>query len=370
MTNLSEMQSDIGRLIADLAPAQVPDAQEVLAARERLDWRRAQELKRRAPEGADPADAAAVQARRSLLARFSVPWRVASGGFAAALALSLLVAFTPQGGSAAAAFLAQFRSQQVSAVEITPQSQADIVRSMNALGNLGTVQVPGAATSGEPQAVARQVAAESRTVTPAQAAQTVGFALITPDPDTLPAGLTRTPSVKVSPASQVRFTFDKATAQAYYQSTGHPEVSLPDKFNGAALSVSIPSAAILSYGTGDASKDELVVVQAGELVVDVQGNVSLPEMRDFLLGLPGLPPAVVSQLRQIQNWNDTLPIPVPVDKVHWKSMTIDGSPGLLLNDNSGVGSAVVWHANGHLYGVAGTLKANELKRVADSLAVR
>jgi hypothetical protein len=112
------------------------------------------------------------------------------------------------------------------------------------------------------------------------------------------------------------------------------------------------------------------VVQAGELVVDVQGNVSLPEMRDFLLGLPGLPPVVVSQLRQIQNWNDTLPIPVPVDKVNWQSTTFTGGQGLLLNDNSGVGSAAIWHANGHLYGVAGTLKGADLKRVADSLAVR
>ncbi|HYW87681.1 MAG TPA: hypothetical protein VFB50_07920, partial [Chloroflexota bacterium] len=289
---------------------------------------------------------------------------------AAALALTLLVAFTPQGGSAAAAFLAQFRSQQVSAVEITPQSQADIVRSMNALGNLGTVQVPGGGTAADPQAVARQAAAQSRTATAAEAVKVVGFDLATPDPARLPAGLSKTPTIKVSPGTQVRFTFDKAKAQAYYRSTGHPEVSLPDKFNGAALSVSIPSAALLSYGSGSASKDELIVAQAGELVVDVQGNVSLPEMRDFLLSLPGLPPTVVSQLKQIQNWNDTLPIPVPVDQVHWQSTTINGSQGLLLNDNSGVGSAAVWHANGHLYGVAGTLKADELKRVADSLAVR
>jgi hypothetical protein len=372
------MQPDIGELVASLAPEQLPDARAVAAARERLDWRRAQALKRREPEDQDPETAR--QERRSLLARFSTPWRVASGGFAAALLLSVIVAFTPQGGSAAASFLAQFRSQQVSAIEITPQSQADIVRSMNALSNLGTVQVPGAAASGQPATVAKQVAAESRTVTPAQAAQTVGFALATPDPATLPAGLNGAPTVKVSPASQVRFTFDKARAQAYFQSTGHPEVSLPDKFNGAALSVSIPSAAIMSYGSGGTSKQELIVAEAGELVVDVQGNVSLPEMRDFLLGLPGLPPDVVSQLRQIQNWNDTLPIPVPVDHVNWQSTTINGRQGLLLNDNSGVGSAAVWHADEQcrqpdakrpcLYGVAGTLKAADLQRVADSLAVR
>jgi hypothetical protein len=215
--------------------------------------------------------------------------------------------------------------------------------------------------------VARQAVAQSHTATVAEAAQTLGFPLATPDAKTLPANFSQTPTVRVTPASQVRFTIDKAKAQAYFRSTGHPEVNVPDKFDGASLSVTIPQSAVLSYSASGSSRDELVIVEAGELVVDVQGNVSLPEMRDFLLGLPGLPPTVVSQLKQVQNWNNTLPIPVPVDQVHWQSTTINGSQGLLLNDNSGIGSAAVWHTNGHLMGAAGTLKAVDLKNVADSL---
>ena len=101
-------------------------------------------------------------------------------------------------------------------------------------------------------------------------------------------GLDQPPTVQVMPANQVRFTFDKTKASAYFKSTGHPEVSLPDKFDGATLVVSIPSAAVLQYGTSSA-RDALIIGEAGELVVDVQGNVSLDELRDFLLGLPGLP---------------------------------------------------------------------------------
>src|SRR5205823_8444737 len=130
-------------------------------------------------------------------------------------------------------------------------------------------------------------------------------------------------------------------AHAYYQSTGQPNVNMPDKFDGASLVVTMPTAAILNYSGSQTSREDLAVVEAGELVVDVQGNVSLPEMRDFLLGLPGLPPTVVSQLKQIQSWNDTLPIPVPVDQVHWQKVTIHNTEVLLLNDNSGVGSAAV-----------------------------
>jgi hypothetical protein len=302
------------------------------------------------------------------LSRISTPWRIAASGLAAALALTLLLSITPEGRALAAGFLAQFRSQQVTAIEVTPQTQSDIMRTLNALGNLGTVKMPNG-VAGRPEAIARGAADQAKTVTLAEASQAVGFKLETPDPATLPAGLDKTPRVQVMPSSQIRFTFDKTKAAAYFKSTGHPEVTVPDKFDGATLVVSIPAAALLQYGSTGA-KDALLVGQAGELVVDVEGQVTLDEMRDFLLGLPGLPPTVVSQLRQIKSWNQTLPIPVPVDQVNWQSTTFHGSQGLLLNDNSGVGSAAIWYESGHMYGLAGSLKATDLKRIADGLAVR
>ena len=99
--------------------------------------------------------------------------------------------------------------------------------------------------------------------------------------------------------------------------------------------------------------------------------VTLDEMRDFLLSLPGLPSETVQQLRLIRNWSETLPIPIPTDRINWQHATFKNRhQGLLLNDNTGIGSAAIWQADGHLYGLAGSLRATELKRVADSLAVR
>ena len=92
-------------------------------------------------------------------------------------------------------------------------------------------------------------------------------------------------------------------------------------------------------------------------------------MRDYLLSMP-FPPVILNQLKQINSWSDTLPIPVPVDQIHWQQVKIKGNQALLLNDNSGVGSAAIWHADGHLYGVAGSVKATELQKFAESLAVR
>jgi hypothetical protein len=365
VADLREDAASVRETFALLAPIGLPSAAETAVARERLRSQRGQ-----------PAliSLHTQEPVPMFLTRISTPWRVAVGGMAAALTLSLLVAFTPEGSAAAASFLAQFRSQQVAAVEISPQTQSDIIKTLNALGNLGTVKMPGVPggaldAAAKPQAVARGAAEQVKTVSLAEASESVGFALDTPDPATLPPGLDKAPQVKIMPASQVRFTFEKTRALTYFQSTGHPEVSLPDKFDGATLVVSIPSAAILQYGNSGA-RDALIIGEAGELVVDVEGGkVSLPEMRDFLLGLPGMPQSTVSQLKQIQNWNETLPIPIPIDKVNWQSTTFKGNQGLLLNDNSGVGSAAIWHTSGHLYGMAGSLKATDLKRIADSLAV-
>jgi len=73
-------------------------------------------------------------------------------------------------------------------------------------------------------------------------------------------------------------------------------------------------------------------------------------MRDFLLGLPGCPRKrpinclIRTGIRRCQC--------DPTDKVNWKSVDFNGSQGLLLNDNSGVGSAAIWQSGNHLYGLA------------------
>ncbi|HTD80348.1 MAG TPA: hypothetical protein VK898_22115 [Chloroflexota bacterium] len=356
----------IGRSVSALAPTRLPSAAEVASARERLSRPGAGDLQR--PVRTGPGERLRPVGRGGFVSRVSTPWRIAGSGLAAAVALTLVVAFTPGGGAAAASFLAQFRSQQITPIEITPQSQGQIVRTLNALGEYGTIKTGQNGQPTRPEAAVRGAAEQARTVSLGEAAQSVGFTILTPDPATLPAGVDKTPLVRVVPGSQVRFTFDKNKARTYFQSSGHPEVSLPDKFDGATLVVSIPSAAVLEYGN-KTSRNALIVGEAGEVLIDVEGGkVSLPEMRDFLLGLPGLPPAIVSQLKQIQNWNETLPIPVPVDQINWQAASFNKNAGLLLNDNSGVGSAALWHQSGHLYGVAGSLKASDLKPIADSLA--
>ena len=352
-TKLASVRSNASHAAAALdalAAPVVPSVGELAAARARLDDERPEQ---------EPAPSAWL----TWPGRLTTGWRIAGSGLAAAVVLSVGLAVSPDGRALASQFLAQFRSQQVTPIAITPQSQAEMQRTLNQLSTFGLVKAPGYV-----RGAGRNDSQNTTVNSVAEASQRVGFALKTPDPTSLPAGLSPTPRIQVIPADEIRFTFDAAKARAYFQATGHPEVNLPDRFDGTSLVVAMPAAALLQYGQGG-SREALVIGQAGELQVGVDSprNVSLEELRDFLLGLPGIPADTAAQLRSITDWRTTLPIPIPTDKVRWQSASFGGHPGLLLNDNSGVASAAVWQADGHLYGLAGSLKATDLQRVAASL---
>ncbi len=103
--------------------------------------------------------------------------------------------------------------------------------------------------------------------------------------------------------------------------------------------------------------------------VSVEGGATLEEVREYLLSVPGGMPAELSrQLRALDRWESTLPIPVPVGKIAWRETTIHGGQGLVLTDNTGLGSAALWRQpDGRIVGVAGPLKGDELQRVVDSI---
>jgi hypothetical protein len=279
-------------------------------------------------------------------------WRFAFGGLAAAVALVLTLA-TPQGQAAAATFLAQFRSQRLAIVTFDPNQarQTGLFR----LERLGTVQNN---RPPEPVSLASAQEASSR----------AGFPVLQPDPATLPPGASKTPKVRFSPASETRLTFDKQKTRDYFDSINRKDLSLPDKLQGATLVVALPPVVMLEYSATD-NKPGVMIGQARELQVGVEGGASpsLDEVRNFLLSMPDLPPDLARQLRSMQDWTTTLPIPVPIDKVTWQETTIAGAQAYILNDNTGLGSGVIWQRDGRILGVAGPMKATDLRKVAESL---
>ena len=96
-------------------------------------------------------------------------------------------------------------------------------------------------------------------------------------------------------------------------------------------------------------------------------GVPFETMRDYLLSLPGLPPGLADQLRDLSEDGGTLPLPVPADLVTTSTADVDGVEATVLASRNGLFAGVVWVEDGVMTGVAGTLSSEELLSVARGL---
>lgn len=282
-------------------------------------------------------------------------WGAPLAAVAAGLLLAVLLS-TPGGRDVSARFLAQFRSQRLVVVPVAAGARQG--KPLDQLERLGTIQ-------GKDALAERSRGKEVPSV--AEAARRVGFPVKQPDPATLPNGLAA-PRVTVSPPGDFRFTFSRAKTEAHLRDNGRAGLPVPPKLDGATLVVAAPPAVILAYRGADGAP-ALAVAQAGEITAGVEGDVSLEELRDFLLQVPGLPADTARQLRGIQDRRATLPLFLPTDQVRWQDTTVAGNPAILVREaQSGMGTGVAWLRDGRVYAVGGVGRtADEVLRVANGL---
>jgi hypothetical protein len=147
---------------------------------------------------------------------------------------------------------------------------------------------------------------------------------------------------------------------------GLPEVQLPTTLHGAKVNLDVPAALTMRWGSG---REALGFVQLRQPKITVPAEVELPAVRELLLNHPrveGLNPEVVAGLRGVEQWQTTVPIPVP-SGANAESVRVDGSEGLLVTSNLREGSALIWQRNGSVYALTGPYEAEALIAVAESL---
>jgi hypothetical protein len=356
--------------IALTAPADLPPAA-AEAALARLEQRRARLANAQtatagatatltatpAPATADPDPLAAR--RRGRRPRLGTRARGAAAALIAAVVLTGLVA-TPGGRAAAASFLAQFRSQRFEVLSLDPTQATQFEEVIGELVDTGvfTGDAFGGNVYGDPRAAADRD----------QASRMAGFAVPMVDPSVLPRGVGRTPErIMVIPARETAITFDRDHALDYLRDNGRPDARLPERFDGTRLVVQLPAVVIQQFAGRDGGP-ALLVGKAGMLGLDTEGGASLEELREVVLGLPGLPEGTVAQLRAIGDWRNTLPLPVPTDEVSWRATQVEGADAISFADPSGRLHALLWQRYGYIWGVAGVVGSGEARDVANSLA--
>jgi hypothetical protein len=258
----------------------------------------------------------------------------------AAAALVLLVVFgllaTPSGRAGAAALLERFRAERVAVIPV--DLAAVDPAALEALADVAEIERLDSLA--EPQPVTDLD----------EAAAIAGFEAAPLDTSALPPSIDGPVVVLAQAPQTVRVDFAD-------------DADLPTVLHEAVLVLHLPGAILQTVGGVD-GKPAAVRGEAGTLEVEVEGG-TLVEVRDALLSLPGLPAETVAALRAIEDWETTLPLPVPAGQLTWEETTVAGRSALAFGDESGLGSALLWREDGRFVGVGGMLPLSEVRRLAE-----
>lgn len=253
--------------------------------------------------------------------------------------------------------------------------------------------------------------AVTTTASQASAASDTGLQLLTPG--SLPASVKGTITYLAITQGAGSFTFNEATAAGTVNKLGKALPPLPRGLDGSSLTLQAGPAVVeivggsgngllgaigaarhsgttvggpTASGTGHLGAPgapggssrrhgilralggvpQLVIVQMKAPVLYSDGP-SVTQYEDALLSMPGVPPSVAAEIRSLGNLSSTLPIPIPTSLASSSAADINGSPGLVIGDTTGIASAVIWQSHGLVYAVAGALTDNQVVAIARSM---
>jgi hypothetical protein len=291
------------------------------------------------------AAASAPQRRQATAGARPDRWRAAVRRPAVA-AMSAVLLLGGAGVAAANDWLPIFKTERVTPVEVTSTELVQ-VPDLSGYGDVAFTQQP-----------------ETKQVPDARSA--AGFTgLDVPRVTELPGGVTGNPAYEVAGQVGATFTFSAEKAAKAAAAKGEVLPPPPAGLDGSRfrLQAGPALAEVWSQPTG---LPTLLVARAVAPTVDSSG-VPFETARDYLLSLPGLPDGLAGQLRDLSADGGTLPLPVPAEMVTTSTAGVGGAEATVLTSRNGLFAGVVWVQDGVMTGVAGSLSAGELLRVARGL---
>ena len=207
-------------------------------------------------------------------------------------------------------------------------------------------------------------------------------------PTYLPPAVSKQRSYHVTKAVSASFTFSAAKARAFAQRKRVNVPAMTGALDGATMTASVGPVVVQVDGPQrrfsvhrarnhrpfevndrdlhSMPTDTIVITQARAPKV-VSSRATVAQIESYLLSMPGVPADLAAQIRGIRSLDQTVPVPFRIDKETAQKVDVQGAQGLLVGDNTGVGSGVMWQKNGTVYGVAGPFSASEILKVANSI---
>ncbi|HTZ49084.1 MAG TPA: zf-HC2 domain-containing protein [Verrucomicrobiae bacterium] len=319
------------------------------------------------------ANLSASEERVPFFARlFSPRWRFVWASSFAAVVLLISLLF-PATRSFAQRLLATLRVERVQTVALD----------FGALDNASSSRQPLEALAKmlSENAVVTIDEKPSSAATQAAASQAVGF------PVRVLPNRTDSPAFKIAGAHAFHLSLDRSRLQDVLDQAGRPDLLLPASLDGATVSVQVPRAAAVKYGSckhsGDSSGQApatsstpadpcLIVIQAPSPLINVPSDLNIQQLAEIGLQLVGWNPVQARQFCQSVDWRSTLVVPISRNVQSYETVNINGIRGTLMqfsnpHNRTGPSFALIWVDNATIYGLIGQGDSTSAVQLASSL---
>ena len=282
---------------------------------------------------------------------------------AAACAVAIVVAvFTvPSVRVSAQALLDLFRVRRFAALELK-ESRLEALRSLETergyviFDRMEQVIDPGPAQYASSRAAATSLA---------------GFAVRAPS--FLPDGLAPD-SVFVEGEGAMRLSVSESKLRSLLDRLDIDDVAIPPDLDGKWIEVRMPPVVIQRFRT---ERRRVALFQARSPEVGVPAGWDVERLAEIGLRVLGLDAGEARRLSRATDWRTTLLVPVPVNAVTFRQVTVRGQSGLLITtpgerDAAGVrqrdGKVLLWTAGDRVFCLRGNISSSDIVRMAESVS--
>ena len=278
-------------------------------------------------------------------------------GTAALVIVAFVLAF-PGTRALAGELLNLFRVQQVTVVPVDFTGLEQLTGD-GALGNQFTELISDSIVmQKEPSEPLEAASAE-------QASQLAGFDV------RLPEG--QTPSqINVTDGAAFTMVLDREKIQTLLDSAGRSDLVLPASVDGTEISVDIPSAVSVGFGTCPKPGSEVsgnheqsaterrypdcvILAQIPSPSVSAPADLDIEALARIGLEFTGMSPEEAAELTSTVNWTSTLLVPIPRNAAIHEQVSVDGVTGTLIQRSSEESPqfALLWVKDGIIYAISG-----------------
>ena len=182
-----------------------------------------------------------------------------------------------------------------------------------------------------------------------------------------------TPSqIHVTSGAAFSLTMDRTKAQALLDEAGRSDLVLPDSVDGAKISVDIPAAASVAFGTcptpgsskpGNTEQstterrypDCVILAQIPSPIVNAPADLDIEALARIGLEFTGMSPEEAAEFTSTVNWTSTLLVPIPRNASVHEQVSVDGVTGTLIQRPSDEAPqfALLWVKDGIIYAISG-----------------